>query len=100
MPRNPLPHPTPPPCCPPWRAASWKKLIENHKRTFSIYRKYRALLAKERRRRAVAETKANRNARKACKLERRLAKILDEIATSEPAKSDPYCKIELEHCAS
>ena len=97
MPRNPLPHRTPPPCCPPWRAASWQKLIENHKRTVNIYRKYRALLAKERRRRVIAETKANRNARKACKLERRLAKILDEIATFEPVKSDPYFKIELEH---
>ena len=92
-----MPRPTPPQCCPPWRVASWKKLIENHKRTVSIYRKYRALLAKERRRRVVAETKANRNARKACKLERRLAKILDEIAAFEPVKSDPYCKIELEH---
>ena len=97
MPRNPLPHPTPPPCCPPWRVASWKKLIENHKRTFNIYKKYQALLAKERRRRVVAETKANRNARKASKLERRLAKILNEIAASERVKSDPYCKIELEH---
>ena len=47
--------------------------------------------------RVVAETKANRNARKACKLERRLAKILAEIAAFEPVKSDPYCKIELEH---
>ena len=62
-----------------------------------MYRKYRALLAKERRRRVVAETKANRNERKASKLQRRLAKILGEIATFEPVKSDPYCKIELEH---
>ena len=60
------------------------------------YRKYRALLAKERRRRVVAETKANRNARKASKLERRLAKILNEIAASEPVDSDPYLKIEME----
>ena len=75
--------------------------LEEADRESQAHRQYlqedRALLAKERRRRAVAETKANRNARKACKLERRLAKILDEIAASEPVKSDPYCKIELEH---
>ena len=97
MPRHPLPRPTPPPCCPPWRVASWKKLIETHKRTMSIYKRCRGLLAKERRRRVVAETKARRNAKNAYKLQRRLAKILDEIATFEPVKSDPYYKIELEH---
>ena len=69
----------------------WKKqFLSNYKGELGY------LLAKERRRRRVAEKKARQNAMKATRLQRRLAKILNEIATVEPVDSDPYLKVELE----
>ena len=80
---------------PPWRVALWKKrFLSNYKGKLNY------LLAKERRRRRVAEKKARQNAMQTLKLQRRLAKILTEIATvepvEEPVESDPYLKVELE----
>lgn len=92
MPRHPLPQrPRPPLPCPPWRVARWKQQF------LSTYkRKFHYLLAKEVRRRRVAEKKARRNAMQTLKLQRRLAKILNEIAAVEPVESDPYLKVEME----
>lgn len=93
MPRHLLPHPRPPPpCCPPWRVARWKKHF-----LFICRRALNHLLAKERRRRRLAERRARQHASKALKLQRRLATMLAEISAVEPVKSDPYLKAELEH---
>ena len=76
---------------PPWRVALWKKrFLSNYKGKLNY------LLAKERRRRRVAEKQARQHATKAAKLQRRLAKILSEIETVQAAKSDPYLNIEME----
>ena len=92
MPRHPLPYrPRPPSPCPPWRVARWKKMFLSNWKC-----KLECLLAKERRRRAAAEKKARKNAMKTSRLQRRLAKILNEIATVEPVESDPYLKVEME----
>ena len=73
---------------PPWRVALWKKrFLSNYKGKLNY------LLAKERRRRRIAEKKARRHA---MNLQRRLAKILSEIETVQAAKSDPYLKVEME----
>ena len=90
MPRNPLPHPRPSSACPPWHVARWTRQLSNYKRALNY------LLAKERRRRRVAEKKASQNKMQTLKLQRRLAKILSEIATVQPVKSDPYLKVEME----
>ena len=91
LPPPPSHRPRPPPPCPPWRVARWKKqFLSNCKGKLGY------LLAKERRRRAAAEKKARQHAMKATKLQRRLAKILNEIATVEPVESDPYLEVEME----
>ena len=97
MPRNPLPHPAPPPPCPPWllESRAWRKHLKNYKRTLNYYRRYRLLLAKEKRMRAAAERECRQHAAKVVELQDMFVQYLDENFT--PARTDPYCKLELQY---
>ena len=61
----------------PWLVgrAGYKKQCENYRRTLSYYKRYQALLAKERRRRATAEKRARQHMLVVRELKRRLSKI-------------------------
>ena len=97
MPRNPLPHPAPPPPCPPWllESRAWRKHLKKYKCTLNYYRRYRLLLAKEKRMRAAAERECRQHAAKVAELQCLLADHTDEAAAT--AKTDPYFNAEFEH---
>ena len=97
MPRHPIPHPPPPPPCPPWLLESkiWLKHLKDYKRTLRYYRRYRLLLAKEKRLRAAAERECRQHAVKVAELEELIAQhLLDEGFA--PAETDPHCIVKSE----
>ena len=58
------------------------------------YRRYRLLLAKEKRMRCAAQREARLNAVRIAELENRLAEVLAE---KDVAETDPYCKLEIDY---
>ena len=95
MPRHPLPRPPPP--CPPWLLESkiWRKHLKDYKRTLRYYRRYRLLLAKQKRMRAAAERESRQHAAKVAELEELIAQqhLNENFA---PAETDPYCMVKSE----
>ena len=59
-----------------------------------FYRRYRLLLAKEKRMRCAAQREARLNAVRIAELETRLAEFL---ADKDVAETDPYCKLEIDY---
>ena len=73
----------------------WRKHLKDYKRTLRYYRRYRLLLAKEKRLRAAAERECRQHAVKVAELEELIAQhLLDEAFA--PAETDPYCLVESE----
>ena len=59
-----------------------------------FYRRYRLLLAKEKRMRCAAQREARLNAVRIAELDNRLA---EDLADKHVAETDPYCKLEIDH---
>ena len=73
----------------------WRKHLKDYKRTLRYYRRYRLLLAKEKRLRAAAERECRQHAVKVAELEELIAQhLLDEAFA--PAETDPYCVVKSE----
>ena len=73
----------------------WRKHLKNYRRTLNYYRRYRLLLAKEKRMRAAAERECRQHAAKVAELEGLIAQhLLDE--SFAPAETDPYCVVKSE----